>query len=90
MKKTAFNIPAINNEKEALMQYLNLNSDDANDWNKVKEIDVVPLPSRHRVKIFEYNAAIFHVADNGSRIKAERVISFNSSLYAIAPQNQQP
>ena len=90
MKKSAFNIPAINNEKEALMQYLKLNSDDANDWNKVKEIDVVPLPSRHRVKIFEYNSSIFHVADNGSRIKAEHVISFNSSLYAIAPQNQQP
>jgi|TARA_R110002072_G_scaffold303138_1_gene495441 hypothetical protein len=88
--KKAFNIPAIDNEKEVLMQYLNLNSDDPSNWSNVKVVETVILPSGHRLRVFEYNNDIYHVAHSDSRIDAERLMYFNSNHYRISLQNSNP
>lgn len=88
----AFDIPAINNEKEALMIFLKLDSDNAEDFAKVVQIDQFKLDCAHaplsvfHASVFEYENTRYHVAHTAARMKGVCNIAFNSSHWTIAPQ----
>ena len=85
-----FEIPAINNEKLALMRYLKLNGDDDADYAKVNEHEGFELDNtdvssgyRHTVAVFEYNNERYHVVHAAAKIAADVLQEFNSSLWRI-------
>lgn len=90
--KKAFDIPAINNEKEALMIFLKLDNDNDEDRAKVIEIERFKLDCVHApmsviyVSVFEYENTRFHVAPSSSRIEGVCNMEFNSNRWIIAPQ----
>lgn len=92
----AFDIPAINNEKEALMIFLKLDSDNAEDFAKVVQIDQFKLDCAHaplsviHAAVFEYENTRYHVAHTAARMKGVCNIAFNSNHWTIAPQPSAP
>lgn len=94
--KKAFDIPAINNEKEALMIFLKLDNHNYEDKAKVVQIDRFKLECAHaplsviHVTVFEYENTRYHVAPSSARLKGVCNMEFNSSLWTIAPQPSAP
>lgn len=94
--KKAFDIPAINNEKEALMIFLKLDSDNVEDCAKVVQIDQFKLNCAHaplsviHASVFEYEGTRYHVAHSAARMKGVCDIAFNSSHWTIAPEPSAP
>lgn len=84
ISKQPFNIPAINNQKIALMIHLGMDHDDAEQWSQVKELDKA-LVGTTRVSVFEYESSTYHVVHSSCKeFIADRVLEFNSSLWAIS------
>ncbi|WP_158660591.1 hypothetical protein [Paraburkholderia hospita] len=86
--KNPFDVPAINNEKLALMRHLNLNGDDDADYDKVKELggfklDSNGVSSTRAVSVFEYNNERYHVAHATAGLEADVLQAFNSNLWSI-------
>lgn len=94
--KKAFDIPAISNEKEALMIFLKLDNDNAEDRAKVIEIDRFKLDCPHaplsviHVSVFQYENTLYHVAPSSARIQGVCNMEFNSNHWTIAPQASAP
>lgn len=74
----AFDIPAINNKKIALMHHLNLDENLESDYDKVKE-----LTNSSAVSIFEYNTELYGVAHASLHFAADALREFNSNLWKI-------
>lgn len=92
----AFDIPAINNEKKALMIFLKLDNDNDEDRAKIIEIERFKLDCAHApmsviyVSVFEFESTRFHVAPSSSRMEGVCSMEFNSSRWIIAPQPSAP
>ncbi|MGF6440100.1 hypothetical protein [Paraburkholderia youngii] len=80
-----FEVPAINNQKLALMRYLNLNGDNDADYDKVKELGSVSagVSGAYAMSVFEYDNATYHVAHASAGLEAAVLQEFNSNFWGI-------
>lgn len=76
--KTAFNIPAINNELEALAKSLGIADD-----NDQERSHIETLGKQGGISRFKYNADLYLVARPQLLTGVKTTHSFNSNLYAI-------
>jgi len=86
--KKRFEVPAINNEKLALMRYLNLNGEDDADYEKVVDLEGLKLDSNGvsstcAVSVFEYNNERYHVAHATAELETDALHEFNSNFWRI-------
>tara|TARA_B100000809_G_C15026530_1_gene490353 strand:- start:137 stop:415 length:279 start_codon:yes stop_codon:yes gene_type:complete len=86
-KRKAFNIPAINNQREALAKHLGVNSDIESDFATIVVLDV--SDGIHR---FSHNDKTYLVTGQSSKLKSDAMVEFNSSFWAVkceTPSNNQ-
>ena len=90
-RRKAFDIPPINNPKEALMKFLNLDSDNETHWASVIQLEdsVVESPKKPgvpiSVRVFKYLNFRFQVAHSSTQIEGF-LTSFNSNHWIVACQ----
>jgi hypothetical protein len=87
-KNQPFDIPAINNRKEALMSHLGLDSASSHAIDSVKEVKDSGLSDDESVianaaSIFEHCNARYYVAHASSKVGGDVCIAFNSSHWTI-------
>lgn len=71
--KKAFDIPAVDNEKCALLKFLGLGDDDS---------AVIQVGTDARTKIFEAHGERYRVCHGGARQEGD-IVSFNSNLWTV-------
>ncbi len=81
-KRAPFNIPAINNEKEALAIVLGVDSNVDEEFAKIESRGEFGKVGR-RVKTFNFNGTLYAVAHIGVGLDTTRTVSFNSSRWNI-------
>lgn len=84
----AFNIPAINNQKAALLRHLGLDSGSDLAWDSIIEIKTDDLADNERLaantaSVFDFRNARYYVDHNSSGMQSDSVVEFNSNLWAI-------
>jgi hypothetical protein len=87
-KNQPFDIPAINNRKEALMLHLGLDSANGRALDSVKEIKDSGLSDDESViaksaSVFEHCNARYYVAHASSKMEGDVCVAFNSSHWTI-------
>lgn len=83
-----FDIPAIHNQKAALMLHLGLNGDSDRDWDSVKEVEKSGLPSglaatTRSVCVLDHNDVRYCVAHSSLGMEADALVAFNSNNWTI-------
>ncbi len=84
----AFNIPSINNHLEALAKHLGVNSDNCDELRQITQLtdEDAPRINGRQKHSFEYKNNTYSVISNNAKVKADIVISFNSSLWAVTKE----
>ncbi len=82
MSRPAFNIPAINNQLEALAVHLKLDSDNPEDTSKIEclDADVAGYREIHR---FKFDGKIFHVSNASKKHEFDAIVSYNNNYWRI-------
>ena len=92
IKINPFNIPAIHNEKEALLIHLGLDTENTEVWDSVVEVGTYkigchlshPVSSyKFNVFTFEYSGNLYQVSSSNSSMLSKVVVTFNGSLYGV-------
>lgn len=83
-----FEVPAINNEKLALMRYLKLDGEVDADYDSVKELEGFKIDNNgtggtFAVAVFEHNHVRYEVVHAAAKLDADVVQEFNSNLWRI-------
>jgi len=83
-----FDVPAINNQKAALMLHLGLDGLSDQDWDIIKEVATPGLTSAmaavtKAVRVFEHDNVRYHVAHASFDIEADAIVAFNSNHWKI-------
>jgi len=83
-----FDIPAINNQKAALMLHLGLDGDSDSDWDSVKEVEQSGLSSATTavtkpVRLFEHRDVRYCVAHASFGMEGHALVAFNSNHWTI-------
>ncbi|WP_339673857.1 hypothetical protein [Dasania marina] len=81
-KTKAFDIPAINNQKEALAIHLGIDSDDDEQFKQISELGV--LGFEHS---FAYKGKKYTVEHSRLGVTGDRVVNFNSNNWVISDHN---
>ncbi len=76
------NIPAINNQKEALIIHLGLDEEN-NDLEQIEPLDDTPGLHNKRIRTFRHKTDVYQVAHVSHKIGGHAVVNFNSSNWEI-------
>lgn len=74
-----FNIPAINNQKEALTIHLGLDEEN----NEIEPLDDTPGLHNKRIRTFRHKTDVYQVAHVSQKIGGHAVVNFNSNHWEI-------
>lgn len=80
--KQAFNIPGINNQKDAFAKHMKINSDIDSELSKIEENGVYGSIGR-QVHCFRFDGQLYSVASSTVGLAVDKLMEFNSNLWAI-------